>query len=330
MKDWIKKGIVASGALRLAGDMRAAGAAILMFHSVLPDPSLQVDSLGDIVHSGSEFTAQMELLARHYHPISLDDAVDCLCAGEALPKRSVVVTFDDGYADNFEVAMPVLNRLGVPAIFYVTVDCIENRKLPWPSRLRFAFRRTKVNAWDNRLGKSWMLTSPSDREAAFLHACDRCCQLSGVAQEEFVSYVERELQACLPGESSALMMTYDQVRGLIHHGHLVGSHTMTHPNMAYVKEDEAHREFTDSKQRLESQLGAPIRHFSYPCPALSPHWNDRTVQQSRALGYETGVTTKSGLTRPGDNVLCLNRLRPTKTVEGLRWNLESAFAGRTV
>jgi peptidoglycan/xylan/chitin deacetylase (PgdA/CDA1 family) len=125
------------------------------------------------------------------------------------------------------------------------------------------------------------------------------------------------------------MMSYDQLRELTRHGHIVGSHTMTHPNMAYLQEDDAQRELADSKQRLEAQLGV-IKHFSYPCPALSPHWSERTVEQSRTLGYETGVTTNSGLTRRGDNPLCLKRLRPTKTVEGLRWNLESAFAGRTV
>jgi peptidoglycan/xylan/chitin deacetylase (PgdA/CDA1 family) len=126
------------------------------------------------------------------------------------------------------------------------------------------------------------------------------------------------------------MMNYDQVRDLVRHGHIVGSHTMTHPNMAYLNEAEASAELIESKRRLEKELNLPVTHFSYPCPALSPHWNERTVQQSYAAGYESGVTTNSGLTRSSDNPLCLKRMRPTKTVEGLRWNLESAFAGRAV
>jgi len=330
MRDLAKKAILASGALRLAGDLHSPAAAILMYHSVLPDPAAQADSLGGIIHSEVDFRSQMELLAREFHPIGLEELVKRFRAGEDLPKRSVVVTFDDGYADNYEIAMPILDRLSIPAVFYATVDCVENKKLPWPSRLRFAFRKTKLTRWNDPLSKSWSLSEPLHREEAYLAACDACCQLSGAAQEEFVRRVEQELKTILPVESGALMMTYHQLRGLTLHGHIVGSHTMTHPNMAHVTREEAYRELAESKHQLELQLGMPINHFSYPCPALSPHWSEQTVEQSRALGYQTAVTTISGLTRREDDLLCLKRLRPTKTLPGLRWNLESAFAGRAV
>jgi peptidoglycan/xylan/chitin deacetylase (PgdA/CDA1 family) len=330
MRDLAKKAILASGALRLAGDLHSPAAAILMYHSVLPEPAVQADSLGGIIHSEVEFRAQMELLAREFHPVSLDELAKRFQAGHDLPKRSVVVTFDDGYADNYEVAMPILDRFSVPAVFYATVDCVENRKLPWPSRLRFAFRNTKLTAWADPLSKSWTLSDPPHREQAYLAACDVCCRLSGAAQEEFVQRIEQELNARLPVESGSLMMTYDQLRGLTLRGHIVGSHTITHPNMAQLKPEDAHRELAESKQRLELHMGQPINHFSYPCPALTPHWSERTVEQSRALGYETAVTTDGGLAQRGDNLLRLKRLRPTKTQSGLRWNLESAFAGRAV
>jgi peptidoglycan/xylan/chitin deacetylase (PgdA/CDA1 family) len=330
MKDWAKRTIVGSGLLRMAASVRGPSAAILMYHSVLPDPSLWVDSLGEIAHSELVFRAQMELLAREFHPISLDQAIKHLRSGDDLPRRSVVITFDDGYADNYEFAMPVLNQIGVPATFYVTVDCVENKRLPWPSRLRFAFRNTKLSAWKDSQGKNWSLRSPSEREEAFLSSCDVCCQLSGKAQEDFVARLEQELYAKIPCRQASPMLSYEQMRGLQRKGHIVGSHTMTHPNMAYLKQEEAARELTESKRRLELNLEAPIPHFSYPCPALSPHWSVQTAEQSRAAGYETAVTTDNGITRTGDNPFCLKRIRPTKTVEGLRWNLESAFAGRAV
>lgn len=330
MKDLVKQTLVSSGLLRLAASVRGPSAAILMYHSVLPDPSAWMDTYGEIAHSELVFRAQMELLAREFHPISLDEAIKHIRSGNTLPRRSIVVTFDDGYADNYEVAMPVLNHAGVPATFYVTVDCVENKRLPWPSRLRFAFRNTKRSAWSDSQGKNWPLNLPAEREAAFLSSCDACCQLSGAVQENFVVGVERELEAKIPCQQDSVMLSYEQMRELQRHGHIVGSHTMTHPNMAYLKAEDAVRELTESKQRLELNLETPVRHFSYPCPALSPHWSTTTAEQTQLAGYETAVTTDNGLTRSGDNPFCLKRLRPTKTVEGLRWNLESAFAGRAV
>jgi len=77
---------------------------------------------------------------------------------------------------------------------------------------------------------------------------------------------------------------------------------------------------------LEQVLAAPVVHFSYPCPALSPHWKETTVEMSRRLGYLTAVTVDGGPVRKNDNPFCLRRVRPTKEVEGLRWNLEHTFA----
>ena len=328
MKELIKQSIVTTKVLRLFS--ANGSAAIVMYHSVMEDPDQHADSLGGIIHSQSQFRAQMELLARDYHPISLDEVVKKLNAGESLPRRSVVITFDDGYTDNYEVAMPILNNFGIPAIFYVTVDCVENRKLPWPSRLRFAFRTTKLPNWADTHGKAWDLSSPQSREKAFLFASDECCQLSGIAQEQFVANVESQLEARAPDEWGSLMMTYEQASGLVRNGHIVGSHTMTHPNMAHINEGDAETELAESKRRLEGELKMPVSHFSYPCPALTPHWNEKTVDQSRAVGYCSAVTTNGGVVRTGDNPLALKRIRPTKTAAGLHWNMECAFAGRVV
>lgn len=330
MKERAKNAILATKALRLVAEFARPSAAVLMYHSVQPDPSQYVDSLNGIIHSQSSFRLQMEMLARDYQPISLNELSTKLRTGSPLHARSVVITFDDGYSDNYEVAMPILNELGIPATFYATVDCIENRKLPWPSRLRWSFRKTRLASWKDAGEKVWTFSDPASREQAYLAACNDCCRLSGKMQDEFVHRFERELDAAVPDSLGSLMMSVDQLKGLVRNGHMVGSHTMTHPNMAHVAEEEARNEFSESKVRLESMLGLPVKHFSYPCPALSPHWSEQTVEQCRALGYESAVTTNSGVTKLGDSLLRLKRIHPTKTAAGLRWNLESAFAGRRI
>src|ERR1700752_2754071 len=134
MREWAKNALLASRVLRLAAEVTTPSVAILMYHAVQPEPVQYIDSLGAIIHSESTFRHQMEMLAGKYHPISLHELTSKIRDGNTLSGRSVVVTFDDGYSDNYDVAMPILNQLGIPAAFYATVDCIENKRLPWPSR----------------------------------------------------------------------------------------------------------------------------------------------------------------------------------------------------
>lgn len=330
IKQPLKQALLSSGVLRLAARLHGKGAAILMYHSVLEDPRSVADSLGGMIHPRAIFEAQMELLAREFHPVSLDQVGRFVRGEQDLPERAVVVTFDDGYVDNFEMAMPILDRVGVAAAFYITVDCVENRRLPWPSRLRFAFRKTARKEWKDEAAKAWILGSEREREISYLAACDRVATLAGEEQQRLVSQIEFELDAKLAADSGDLMMSWEQVRGLAQHGHIVGSHTMTHPNLAHIGIEDARRELVESKRQIEGQINAKVVHFSYPCPALFPNWTEQTAQESQRAGYETAVTTSSGLARRNDNPLALKRVRPSKMVDGLRWNLETAFAGRAV
>jgi peptidoglycan/xylan/chitin deacetylase (PgdA/CDA1 family) len=330
MRSFAKKALLGSGVLRLAAGFQGTGAAILMYHSVLEDPSQLADSLGGIIHSRPVFRQQMELLAREFHPLGMDELTVLLRGEEKIPERSVVVTFDDGYRDNFENVLPILDQVGVKAAFYVTVDCIEKGQLPWPSRVRFALRTTRRKTWTEPEGALWPLEAEADRDRAFAKACEHCCKLAGAAQEQLVAGIESELEISIPPGSRQLMMNWDEVRKLTERGHVVGSHTLSHPNVAQLPVEDVRVELAESRACLEKWLNRPVVHFSYPCPALSPPWNQQTVEECRRAGYETALVTDAGLARKQDDPLCLRRVRPSKTVEGLRWNLEWAFAGRAM
>lgn len=326
----IKRSLVRSGALKWAARLRPQGAAVLMYHSVLENPDEQWLVLGGIGHSAKVFRKQMEVVARRYRPVSMDDLLGFVSQGKHLPPRAVVVTFDDGYADNLEVAVPILNDLGIPAMFYITVDCIDNRRVPWPSRLRYAFFSTKESSWKRGADSRCTISDTESRNRAYLQACDDCAKLAGQEQERFVAEIETKLNAAIPAQNNNQMMTWDQVRAMRTKGHSIGSHTMTHPNMAYVSTEDSRRELLLSKQRLETELKEPIVHFSYPCPALSPHWNSETLAMSKQAGYRTAVTTDGGMVTQHDQPLSLHRMRPSKDVDELLWNLDCTFLGRAM
>lgn len=189
-------------------------------------------------------------------------------------------------------------------------------------------RNTRKEKWIDASRQTWSLSSEAERDAAVVRSCDECCTLVGAAQDEYIARLSGELDIQVPAESGALMMDYAQMTSLIEQGHIIGSHTLSHPNMAYVEPETARRELAESKRRLEQGLKSPIIHFAYPCPALSPHWTEHTLEASREAGYATAVTTNPGSARAGDNPLRLKRIAAPNDVNELEWNLECVFAGR--
>ena len=175
------------------------------------------------------FERQIAFLARCYRCISMDELLEAMLSGRPLPRNAAVVTFDDGYRDNYEVAYPILRRHRVPAIFYVATGALEGGEPLWPSEARYL-----VHAGGSRItgpfpdrpvrpqhagppgagrpGAEAVAGRPADPGAAGRHARDAAPRRRG------------------PWPCSATgMMTWAQVREMRKGGMLFGAHTVTHP-----------------------------------------------------------------------------------------------------
>lgn len=325
-KEGIKKILVSSGVLRLSSRFVSPRIVILGYHSIQERPEVYANSIGlGITHSASLFERQMELIARKYTPVSLEEIRLVLEGEKNVPKQAVAVTFDDGYSDNYEIADPILRRHGIPATFYLTTDWIGTREVPWFCRLRHAFATTKKNEW-SVAGQVWKLYDSKSRNAALQAAFDIVSSKSGGACRAVVQTIEQDLDVEPLSPSAGLMMSWDQARKLLHSGHIVGSHTMSHPNLAHISDEGiVQAELDKSKQRIEQELNTAVLHFSYPHPALNPQWTQRTVEITLETGYRTAVTTTAAPVSLGDNPLLLTRLMAPRLGNQFRWALENTL-----
>lgn len=322
-KRWTKKAVVRSGLLRHVARCRRPAGIILMYHSVLDDPKEGADSIGvDSIHSTDIFRKEMEFIARHYTPVSMEDIRLFLNGQKPMPQNPVAVTFDDGYADNFEVAARVLNDVGMPGTFYLTVESVETGRLPWFCHLRHAFATTTKKTWQDPAGRSWDLRDQGHWTQAFFAGLEHVTQLVGDAQQEALRTIEHDLEAAPLITSKVGMMTWEHARGLCRHGHVVGSHGLTHPNMAYIADHDLQNELSESKRKLETELGLPAVHFSYPAAGLTVSWTERTVTATKGAGYQTAVTTSPGLVTKTARPLSLRRLGAPVDFNEFQWKLQ--------
>jgi peptidoglycan/xylan/chitin deacetylase (PgdA/CDA1 family) len=167
------------------------------------------------------------------------------------------------------------------------------------------------------------------REAAFMAAAEIGAKSSAAAREELLQSVTHLFEpGPFPGERD-LMMTWDDARTLVKSGHIVGSHTMTHPNLAQILPAEARTELADSKLKLEKELVTQVKHFCYPHPALNPQWNETTLKFTYELGYTTAVTTTVSAVRADARPLAIPRTYIPRDESDFLWHLERSLLFRT-
>lgn len=328
LKKNIKKIMVNSKAIRLGSHFAQPGVLILRYHSVLDTPGKLDDMIGcGIVHSSELFEQQMKEIEQNYTPVSMDDVFDFTNGMKEVPKRAVAVTFDDGFADNSEIAAPIMNNYGVKGAIYVTTSCIAPENPPWFVRLRRAFHLSSIHFWKSPVnGIEYDFQYGGSRQEALLGASSDCAVLKYDEQEEWLNIYEKSLGVEPFDNSDPVMMNEQQIKQLRAYGHIVGSHTVSHPNTAYIDNNELMFQLTQSKERLEGILGEPVTHFSYPSPILQPHYNENTTAMLKEAGYATAVTCNDGLVLRNDSPLSYKRIVVPDDIGEFKWRLEAYFS----
>lgn len=282
---------------------RAPRLTVLIFHRVLST----FDPLRPDEPTAEEFEARMRWIGANFDVWPLSEAAAALMRG-TLPKSVACITFDDGYADNHDVAMPILRRLGLTATFFVAVGYLDSGCM-FNDAIIEAVRRANGPMLDLsaiQLGQHSLVTD-DDRRRVINAILDRIKYLEPARRDEVAHRIVERLGAVLPGD---LMMTSGQVAALHRAGMQIGAHTVTHPILAEVPIDVARDEIVRGRARLEEITAAPVRVFAYPNGRPLRDYRREHALLVRELGFEAAVSTAWGAARAGDDVFQVPRFTP--------------------
>lgn len=292
---------------------------ILIYHRVLPelDPILQGDP--DV----QAFRANMDVVSKVFNVLPLSEAIRALRHGN-LPPRAACITFDDGYADNVDHALPILQEYGLPATFFIASGLVGGGMM-FSDRIAESVRNLPqgtVNLSFTGLGQH-EIQSTGDRRWLIAAIVEAVKHLEGTARMECIEALEAQSPTALPRD---LMMTQDQVRRLVESGMEVGGHTRTHPILTRIPDSEARAEIGEGREELESIVGEPVRLFAYPNGKPDQDYAQRHTHMARECGFEAAVSTAWGVSRPGRDPFQLARFTPWDATSfrfGARliWNL---------
>ena len=276
---------------------------ILIYHRVLARP----DPLRPRGLRTETFRWHMSTLADCFNVLPLGEAVHRLKAG-TLPARAAAVTFDDGYVDNHDVALPILQKFGIAATFFITTGTMG--RCMWNDAVVEAVRHAPNEFFDaTALGLEQLpVSTHEEKRAAIRRILDT---LKGWRREDRDDVVVELLDAAGISAPSGMMMGPTQIKALRVAGMDIGAHTVTHPILAHTTPDEAEYELGASRETLERLLGEKVGLFAYPNGRPGIDYLDEHVHLVRRLGFDAAVSTARGANRTGRADPCqLRRFTP--------------------
>ena len=275
----------------------------LIFHRVLaaPDPLLPSEP------SAAQFEARMRWVQRHFNVIPLAEAITHL-QSRTLPTRSLAITFDDGYADNEEIAAPILRKLGLPATFFIATGYLDGGRM-FNDSIIAALRDCRRDSLDlTELGLGvHTLASIEQRRSTISILLPKVKILDSARR---IAQAERICQLAEVVPPDNLMMSSSQVAALARDGFGIGGHTVSHPILARLDPNDARVEIHHGRQRLEQITNRPVGLFAYPNGRPGEDYTAHTTEQVKQLGFAAAFTTAHGVAANNADLFQLPRFTP--------------------
>jgi peptidoglycan/xylan/chitin deacetylase (PgdA/CDA1 family) len=292
-KELLSRALHRAGVLNLFGHVRPDLLIVLGHHRLIPDHS-HATAFADDVHGQTieEFETSLLWLKEHLRIISEDELITHVERGRSPGKLSVLITFDDGYADNYSLALPVLKKHAIPAVFFIPSKMIEDRELGWWDLISWTVKRTArpLLTWGDQ---TFHFPQDKSRAIAFFH---RKMQLERFENtQSLVAELAERCGVVLPAREvrDRELMTWDQLREAANAGITVASHTHSHRVLATLDPAAQREELAVSKAFIEEQIRMPVRSIAYPVGGYK-HFTEDTRRLAKSAGYTIGYSFCTG------------------------------------
>lgn len=234
---------------------------------------------------GKNFEKQVCYLDRHFLKLA-----ECRLEKAFVGRATYFLTFDDGYKDNFLIALPILNKYAIPGIFFIVTSVIGTNRLLWYDSVRLRYEQNgPTGRWESSRSK-------------------RACKNELARLKRTPGALDTLMNQASPEGLPPLMMDWEDIRRAYGAGILIGAHTDTHPILSALPPDSQREEILKSIEIIRQQTGRNPEFFSYPDGKMAS-FNEETVRVLKEGGVRYALTTEEGINRASDAApYCLKRI----------------------
>ena len=286
----------ASGLSAYKWSMRPAGLYCFNYHRIGDATASEFDP--DLYSCDAQTFAQhVAFFKTQFELVSLVDVQNLLAQGKPLTERYALLTFDDGYLDNYQLAYPILRDARASAVFFIAVDYARCQHLPWWDEIAWMVR----HCTNSQLKLAhWQAPLQLDRSdiVATVRAVVKACKVNdGVSMDEKVAAL-RSLTGldCQRNPPEQLFANEQQISEMADQGMFIGSHSCSHRILSHLSLDEQRQEIVESKRVLEAMTGQAVHAFAYPVGGRTA-FDQQTQTEVERAGYQLAFSFINGINR---------------------------------
>ncbi|HWF11547.1 MAG TPA: polysaccharide deacetylase family protein, partial [Bryobacteraceae bacterium] len=263
--------------------------------------------------SAEDFAEHLAFLLRWRQPVTLSDVRAAMLGGRPLPRRAVLITFDDGYRNVYTHAAPVLQRYGVPAVVFLSTGYIDTDCLYWYDEVR-----QRLDRWGNPLIErpsdgstvAWPV-DPRTRETLAGKIRGECKRVPDRRRVEYLDYLRARMNEPLQltAEQHHILdpMSWQEASKLLEMGFEIGSHTVTHPILTNLPAEELNAELAGSKAEIERRTARACYSIAWP-NGTRADFSPMIADAAKAAGYDLAFTMVERMNGPESNPYMLSRI----------------------
>lgn len=286
---------------------------ILLYHGVTDVASEGIENYSSKHIKRSEFISQMSFIKDNCSVLTMDEVVLHHVHKKPFSRNAVAVTFDDGFKNNFSVAMPILNDFNIPATFYICSGIIGTNRMFWVDALEDCINRCKKDRIIIKLDKkteTFILKGNNYRIGALERIKNFCKRVRNSEKNRIVTAVSKitGIEPTIKFSKNYQKMDWDDVKYLSQNKlFTIGSHSLRHDVLSKLSKKIIKKEILDSITEIEKRLNYEVRHYSYP-EGQAGDYNHEIINWLKECGIVCCPSARDGVNNLGTDLFHLKRI----------------------
>ena len=306
-RELLARGLFWSGATFLLDQLPARDLLLVLNYHRIGNSDDDSFDPGVFSATADELNEQISCLKRHVSLVALEEALAFVngTINEKIRRCRVLITFDDGYLDNYEVAFPILRSHGVQGVFFLVTSMVGSCYVPWWDHVAYLMKTARQRRFFLRYPVDVVVdVDENGMTKSLLDVLSLYKRSENTDPARFIRELGEETKGEAPPTTLRRFLKWDEAREMIDGGMAIGSHTHSHRVLSQLGLEQQRRELAQSRALLREQLGIEADALAYPV-GIATSFSDQTQQLARETGYRAafsfhGGTNLAGMTRRYD------------------------------